>query len=438
MDESLYEPRWDEQAEQALLGAVMMDPRAADSLNIRPEDFYRPAHEQMWALILEELRAGRPANPLSLSHRLAAKPIAGIDAPYLHRCFGRASSAAVAGHYADIVSGLAQLRRMGDVGLQLMQASRTAVYDQAPAAVDKGRAVLDEVLKNASGIKVRRFADALEAAVEEWSTPKRKGYPTGWHDLDRKLNGGWQPGQVTVIGARPAVGKSVIAACATVAAHKYGAGFFSLEMTETEVTARMTAITQGIDLGRLNAGNLNDDDWKRIGNLAASSRDWNIYIDDRSSLSMAQIRAVVRTWTRRGPLPLVIIDYSQLVTPADRREQRERQVSRILEDCKHLAKEFNTHVLALAQVNRESEGRADKRPTMSDLRESGGIEAHADNIILLHRDENEFPDEIELIIAKNRHGQTGTVRLAWRPSFASANSMAQQAEDYRYGFENYS
>jgi replicative DNA helicase len=148
---------------------------------------------------------------------------------------------------------------------------------------------------------------------------------------------------------------------------------------------------------------------------------------------MAQIRAQVRTWKRRGPVPLIIIDYLQLVAPADTREQRERQVARIAEDMKHLAKEFDTHVLALAQVNRGSTQRADTRPTMADLRESGGIEAHADNIILLHRDDEEMEGEIEFIIEKNRHGETGKIRLAWRPHFGSVNSMASEAGDFRYG-----
>ncbi|WDF34563.1 DnaB-like helicase C-terminal domain-containing protein [Arthrobacter agilis] len=436
MDELEIGPRWDENAEQTLLGSAMSNnPRNLGELAVRGEDFYRPAHEQLWDLMMSEARAGRPTTPIAISHRLASDPIKGVDAAYLHRCAGTASSTAVAGYYADVVAGLARLRRMAEVGATLIQTSRVAAYDQSAEAVDKGRSILDGVMASAVGIRTRSFAQALESAVEEWDAPKRKGYPTGWSDLDRKLNGGWHPGQCTVIGARPAVGKSVIAACAAVAAHRYGAGFFSLEMSELEVVSRMAAAAQGIDLGRLNAGKLTDDDWAKIRRLAVRSQQWPVFIEDKSRLTMAQIRATVRTWSRKVALPLVIIDYSQLVTPADRSEARERQVSRILEDCKHLAKEFDTHVLALAQVNRGSTQREDKRPTMSDLRESGGIEAHADNIILLHRDDDEMEGEIELIIAKNRHGETGKLRLAWRPAFASANGLSSQAEDYRYGMD---
>ena len=235
------------------------------------------------------------------------------------------------------------------------------------------------------------------------------------------------------MGARPAVGKSLVAGCAAVAASAYGVGFFSLEMKEHEVVGRMAAASEGIDLHKINSHTLGEPEWAKISRLTAKASQWPVYIEEASRITMAQIRATVRTWSRRGPLPLVIIDYLQLCAPADPRDMRERQVSRIAEDCKHLAKEFDTHVLALAQVNRGSTQRADPRPTMADLRESGGIEAHADNIILLHRDDQEMEGEIELIIEKNRHGETGKIRLAWRPHFASVNSMAHGASDFRHG-----
>jgi len=203
-------------------------------------------------------------------------------------------------------------------------------------------------------------------------------------------------------------------------------------MKEYEVVGRMTAASEGVDLHHLNSCDLTEADWSKVARLRSKSAEWPVYVEELSRTSMAQIRAQVRTWKRRGPLPLVIIDYLQLVSPADTREQRERQVARIAEDCKHLAKEFDTHVLALAQVNRGSTQRADPRPTMADLRESGGIEAHADNIILLHRSDD-MEGEIEFIIEKNRHGETGKINLAWRPHFASVNSMASEPGDFRYG-----
>lgn len=429
----MTEPRQDRDAEMAVIGAAMMESSILADINLPSEDFFFPIHEQLWDLILEESRAGRPVTPLALSQRLVSNPINGIGPAYLHQCATEAPVGSAAEHYAGIVQGLARLRRLYGAGSRLRQLSEKAPWDQTESVLDEARAILDEAANQAAGVKVRTYAAALEDAINLWSMPRGKSYPTGWYELDAKFNGGWHPGQLTILGARPAVGKSLVAGCAAVAASKYGAGFFSLEMKEHEVVGRMAAAAEGIDLHRINSHALTDSDWSKIARHTEKAADWPVYIEEASRITMAQIRATVRTWARRGPIPLIIIDYLQLCAPADQRESRERQVSRIAEDCKHLAKEFDTHVLALAQVNRGSTQRADTRPNMADLRESGGIEAHADNIILLHRDDNEMEGEIELIIEKNRHGETGKIRLAWRPHFASVNSMAPDPTDYRYG-----
>lgn len=425
-------PRQDIGAERAVIGAVMVDHRNLENIHLKPEDFYLPIHDQLWQMILTEARAGKPFTALALSQKLISEPILGMEVTYLHECMD-AAPYGMTEHYAGIIAGVARLRRLADVGIKLQQAAASAAWDSTEQVLDDARAVLDATANEASGIRVRTFADALESAIDRWSSPKGKSYPTGWSELDRKFNGGWHPGQLTIMGARPAVGKSLVAGCAAVAAASYGVGFFSLEMKEYEVIGRMTAASEGVDLHHLNSCDLTEADWSRVARLRTKSADWPVYVEELSRTSMAQIRAQVRTWKRRGPLPLVIIDYLQLVSPADTKEQRERQVARIAEDCKHLAKEFDTHVLALAQVNRGSTQRADPRPTMADLRESGGIEAHADNIILLHRNDEEMEGEMEFIIEKNRHGETGKLRMAWRPHVASVNSMASEPGDFRYG-----
>jgi replicative DNA helicase len=424
-------PRQDIDAERAVIGAVMVDHRNLENIHLKPEDFFLPIHDQLWSLIITEARAGKPFTALALSQKLVSNPILGMEPSYLHECMN-AAPYGMTEHYAGIIAGVARLRRLADVGVKLQQAAATAAWDSTEAVLDDARATLDATANEAAGLRVRTFADALESAIDRWASPKGKSYPTGWSELDRKFNGGWHPGQLTIMGARPAVGKSLVAGCAAVAATSYGVGFFSLEMKEYEVVGRMTAASEGIDLHHLNSCDLTEADWTKVARLRSKSAEWPVYVEELSRTSMAQIRAQVRTWKRRGPLPLVIIDYLQLVSPADTKEQRERQVARIAEDCKHLAKEFDTHVLALAQVNRGSTQRADPRPTMADLRESGGIEAHADNIILLHRSDD-MEGEIEFIIEKNRHGETGKINLAWRPHFASVNSMASEPGDYRYG-----
>lgn len=424
-------PRQDIDAERAVIGAVMLDHRNLENINLKPEDFFLPIHDHLWQMITTEARAGKPFTPLAIAQKLVSEPILGMEPTYLHEC-AAAAPYGMTEHYAGIVAGVARLRRLADVGVRLQQAASTAAWDTTEAVLDQARATLDATANEASGLRVRTFADALESAIDRWSSPKGKSYQTGWSELDRKFNGGWHPGQLTIMGARPAVGKSLVAGCAAVAATGYGVGFFSLEMKEYEVVGRMTAASEGIDLHHLNSCDLTEQDWSKIARLRSKSAEWPVYVEELSRTSMAQIRAQVRTWKRRGPLPLVIIDYLQLVAPADTHEQRERQVARIAEDCKHLAKEFDTHVLALAQVNRGSTQRSDPRPTMADLRESGGIEAHADNIILLHRSDD-MEGEIEFIIEKNRHGETGKINLAWRPHFASVNSMASDPNDFRYG-----
>lgn len=424
-------PRQDIDAERAVLGAVMVDHRNLENIHLKPEDFFLPIHDQLWHMIATEARAGKPFTALALSQKLISDPILGMDPSYLHECMN-AAPYGMTEHYAGIVAGVARLRRLADVGIRLQQAAASAAWDTTESVLDQARATLDATANEASGLRVRTFADALESAIDRWSSPKGKSYATGWSELDRKFNGGWHPGQLTIMGARPAVGKSLVAGCAAVAATSYGVGFFSLEMKEYEVVGRMAAASEGIDLHHLNSCDLTEADWSKVARLRSKSAEWPVYVEELSRTSMAQIRAQVRTWKRRGPLPLVIIDYLQLVSPADTKEQRERQVARIAEDCKHLAKEFDTHVLALAQVNRGSTQRADPRPTMADLRESGGIEAHADNIILLHRSDD-MEGEIEFIIEKNRHGETGKINLAWRPHFASVNSMASEPGDFRYG-----
>jgi replicative DNA helicase len=418
----MNEPRQDIEAEKAVIGSVLMEPRVLDELTLQGRDFYRPQHEELWDLMLAERRAGRPVDAISIMQRLTTDPIMGLEPTFLHECMAVAVPAA-AEHHAQIIAGLASLRRMASAGLYLQQMAGDMPWDKAEQALDDGRSKLDEVANETAGIRVRTYRDALEATIHMWEAGEGRSFPTGWTDLDRKFNGGWHPGQLTVMGARPAVGKSMVASCAALAASSYGVGFFSLEMKEHEVVARITAAAMKMNMGRLNSFKLTEDDWQKVAAHVGQSEAWPVYVEEKSRITMAQIRAHVRSWKRKGPVPLVIVDYLQLVQPADYRETRERQVSRIAEDCKHLAKEFDTHVLALAQVNRQPAGRSDSRPTMADLRESGGIEAHADNIILLHRDEEELEGQIELIIEKNRHGETGRIRLAWRPQVGSVSTL---------------
>lgn len=426
--------RHDPNAEWSVINVAMMDPRALDEIQVKPEDFWDPRNEVLWRLILDQKRMGRPVDPLSISQVIPPSGVDGVTLEYINDFIrGTNVSRGTAGHHARIVTGLAKLRRIQELGAKLQQTASEAAWDDTDAPLDDARATLEKIANESAGVQIRTFADALEDAIHEWENPHEAPvYPTGWAELDHLLNGGWKPGQLTILGARPATGKSLVAGCATVAAHGYGAGFFSLEMSEREVVARIVATEKGIDLGRIETVNFSDADWQKIIRLRGEAPDWRVFLEAKPKRSIAQMRATIRTWRSRGPVPLIVVDYAQLIAPADRNELRERQVSRITEDLKAIAKDFDCHVLALAQVNRGSTQRDDKRPTMSDLRESGGIEANADNVLLLHRDE-EKADEIEFIVAKNRHGQTDTINLVWRPHYASVNSMMQSDRNYRFG-----
>lgn len=416
------EVRHDLDAERHVLAACMLDPQGLDAITLTGGEFWDPRHETLWGLITDQRRAGRPVDPVSVVEAMPPGGVDGLRPGYVTGLMAESTvPRGTAEHYARIVAGLALLREVQRVATQMMQEANEATWDTADKPLAAARAAIDAATDQSANVGVRTFSEALEDAVTEWERPEdTTAQPTGWGELDDYLNGGWKPGQVTILGARPAVGKSLIAGCAAVAAHTHGAGFFSLEMSERELVSRMVATEMGINLGHIESRDLTDEDWDRIIRLRGEAPDWRVFIEAKPRRSMEQIRATLRTWTRQHPVPLVIIDYLQLVSPADPREMRERQVSRIAEDCKALAKDFNCHVLALAQVNRGSTMREDKRPTMSDLRESGGIEANADNIILLHRDD-EAEDMIQFIVAKNRHGRTGTIELVWRPHTASAN-----------------
>lgn len=424
-------------AERDLIGAVLMAPRAIhDAEHIAPEDYWDPRHEALWRMILEEHRAGRPADPIILSESLRRREGAnGLGPEYLAGIIGGSTQPAYKVPYlANLIQQTAQARRIQELGQRLQAEASAAPLAEVSELADKARADLDRVAEQSAGVEIRTIADAFEDALVDWANPTdREVYETGWPEVDQALNGGWKPGQVTIVGARPAVGKSLVAGCAAVAAHTYGVGFFSLEMTERELLARMVAAEQGIALGRLESGELSERDWERIDRMRADLSQWRVFIEAKPRRSAAQIKATIRSWQRRAPVPLVIVDYLQLMSPADTREQRERQVSRLAEDCKVIAKELGVHMLVLAQVNRGSTAREDKRPTMSDLRESGGIEANADNIILLHRPE-EDETTMEFIVAKNRHGATGTIELIWRPTVASVNSGGDvDGHAYRFG-----
>lgn len=417
-------------AERSVLGAALLAPYLIDELTdiVQASDFYQPRHESIWEATLAIHARGDKPDAL-----LVAREIGKADAgTYLHELTSVdvVASPAQAPHHARLVRDAALVRRVLDATTAIRQ--RLDEATDAEGAAEDAQQILTQALAGTTRTETGVDASALiDTTIDELESDIDSGISTGWGDLDAIVNG-LRPGQLAVVGARPSVGKSVIAANVAAAACKAGVGvhFASLEMTRSEVMCRLLAAHATVNLVRLMNRELTEDDWSRIGSKSGEIRGWPLRIDDQSSQSLAQIRARAKRTARRMPLGLIVVDYLQLMAPRDRRVPREQQVGELSEGLKATAKDLGVPVLALAQVNRGPADRQDKRPMMSELRESGRIEADADHIWLLHRqdlvDPKSTTGEIEVAVAKNRNGPAGqAVTLAFQGHYSRAVPMAR-------------
>lgn len=410
-------PLADLDTERAVLGAAVVSAgRLLDNLDLTGADFHAPQHEELWNAMTVMAAAGKPIDPALVMAGLGQRRAA--LAPALVECLERACLPAAAHWHAATLRSLTMRRRVTNAGAALTQLAAEADPDLTPeqlAEMARGR-VDEQVQAAANNGGVTTFLDEALAGLDRWANPETDVLPTNWLDLDEMLNGGLRPGHLIVVGARPGVGKSLLATeLARNVAPRTGVLFSSLEMSSAEVTNRVSSAMTGVPLATLTAGTATEPELERLAGIAGRAADWNLVIDDRASVGVAAIRGRARDITRRCPLGLVIVDYLQLVAPADRAASREQQVASVSRGLKLMAKDLRVPVVALAQVNRGPTQRVDDRPRLSDLRESGSIEADADEVLFLHRNEEEFYGEIEVAVAKNRHGSTGAVRLAWQP-----------------------
>ena len=426
-------PPQNTEAERAVLGAMLQAPYLIDDITaiLSGEDFYHPKHAAIWDAALIIHGRGDRVDALLVIATLGQEVGRVGGAPYVLE-LGSVETIPVpqqAPHYAKLVRDAAVARRLLDASVKIRQ--RIEGAEDISEAGEDARKILDEALaeakRNDAGISAAELVTATIDALESEDDP---GINTGWADLDEVANG-LRAGQLIIVGARPSVGKSVIATNIAIAACKAGFGvhFASLEMTRTEVMQRIFAAHATVDLGRLVNRKLTEHDWAALAPKTSEVTGWPLWVDDAQSQSLAQIRARARNTARRFPLGMIVVDYLQLMAPRDRRVPREQQVGELSEGLKGLAKELKVPVIALAQVNRGSMGREDKRPQMSDLRESGRIEADADHVWLLHRqdlvDQQSTTGALELIVAKNRNGASGrTVNLIFQGQHSRALSAA--------------
>lgn len=430
MTEELPQAPHDPAAELAAVGAAIQDARAlAAVLEVAgPDRFYRPAHGWILTAAQAVADAGHPVDPVTVGAELDRRGLLSkVGGPrYLLDAMALAPTAS-AGHYAEIVAAKATIRDVAGAATRIHQLAQSTVDDPA-ALIERARAEFDAIAAgHRPGDDATWTAQQLaDRAVARYANPLPPGIPTGWRDLDHVIRGGLRPGWLVIVGARPKVGKSMIGVSLPLHTAQTGhpAAIVSLEMPEAELSDRLVAQLSGVDLDALRECKLTHEQWAAVSDAADQLRPLPLTILDSKRQTLTSIRARVRDLQRGPGCELLVVDYLGLVTPADSRVNRQEQVAAISRGLKLIAGELNIPIIALAQINRGPEQRSDRRPLPSDLRESGAIEADADQVWLLHRDD-ERPYEIELNIALNRHGTSAGLALAWAPRLARVADLAK-------------
>ena len=431
-------PPQDVAAEQCVLGGMMLSKDAiADVVEVlRGHDFYKPAHQVVYDAIIDLYGRGEPADAVTVAAELSKHgEIARIGgAPYLHTLISSVPTAANAGYYAKIVRERAILRRLVEAGTRIVQLAYST--GDADDVVDQAQAEVYAVTERRASEDYLRLSEIMEGALDEIDAINSRGgqltgVPTGFADLDQLTNG-LHPGQLVIVAGRPSLGKSALAVdFLRSAAIKHGlpSCIFSLEMGRNEITMRLLSAESRVPLHSMRSGTMTDQDWTRLARRMGEVSSAPLFIDDSPNMSLMEIRAKCRRLKQRHDLRLVIVDYLQLMSSPRRVENRQQEVSEFSRSLKLLAKELDVPVVALSQLNRGPEQRADKKPQLSDLRESGSLEQDADVVILLHREdayERESPraGEADLIVAKHRNGPTATVTVAFQGHYSRFVDMA--------------
>lgn len=431
-------PPHDLLAEQSVLGGMLLSKDAVADVTgqLRPADFYVPKHEVVYEAVLTLYAQGEPTDAITVTDQLRKTgdlQRAG-GAEYLHTLTSIVPTAANAGFYAEIVAEKALLRRLVEAGTRITQMG----YAGEGEAVDLVNSAQAEIYTVTGAEQAEDYVPlslAVEAAVHEiekaqMSEGGMMGVPTGFSELDEKTNG-FTGGQMIIIAARPAMGKSTLAldiARAASVHHDATTVFFSLEMGRAEIAMRLLSAEATIPLQILRKGQLDSRDFQKLAATQARINEAPLFIDDSPNLTLVEIRAKCRRLKQRHNLKMVVIDYLQLLSSGKKSESRQQEVSEFSRALKLLAKELEVPVVALSQLNRASEQRADKMPAISDLRESGSLEQDADMVILLHREasyekDNPRAGEADLILAKQRNGPTGTVTVAFQGNYSRFQDM---------------
>ena len=425
-------------AEQSALGGMLLSAEAAAEVfdYVKAHDFYTPKHETIFNAIVTLYGRGEPTDVITVTDELTKQGniVRAGGADYLHTLTSIVPTAANASYYAQIVRDKAVLRRLVEVGTKIAQMGY-ANEGEVEELVNQAQADVYKVASEGVGDEYSTLGDSMQAAIDEIEAAQQRGgdlvgVPTGFLELD-DMTHGLHPGQLVIIAARPAVGKSTlaldIARHAAIRSDK-ATIFFSLEMGRTEIAMRMLSSETSIPLQNLRKGTVENQDWTRIVSVRTSLNSAPLYIDDSPNLTLVEIRAKCRRLAKQMNLKMIVIDYLQLLTSGKKVESRQQEVSEFSRALKLLAKELNVPVIAISQLNRQAEQTKDKKPEISHLRESGSLEQDADVVILLHREgigEKDHPraGEADLILAKQRNGPTGTIVVSFQGRYSRFANM---------------
>ena len=434
-------PPHDLQAEESLLGAMMLSSTAiADAAGVvTASDFYKPAHAHVFDAVQTLYASGQPVDSVTVADELRrAGLLDAIGGPaVLAQIMASTPATSNAGRYAGIVEEYSLLRRLIGVAGEIAELGYS-VPDDVTKALDRAESLIYEVNEKRVTDTTKKLSAMLSENLDRLETLVERGEaitgtPTGYLDLDHLLSG-LQPSALVVVGARPAMGKTSFAlgmvAHAALEARR-PVLFFSLEMSNLELSQRLLCAEAKVDSTRVRNGQLQPDDWKKISNAMGRLGDAPIWIDDNPNLTIMEIRAKARRLKSQiGDLGMIVIDYLQLMTGRSSAENRQVEVSELSRGLKILARELETPVVALSQLSRGLEMRADKRPMLADLRESGSIEQDSDVVMFIFREEIYDPKpenagQAEIIVAKHRSGPTGIVQLAFLPQYTRFANMAR-------------
>jgi replicative DNA helicase len=435
------------EAEAGVLGSLLIDPEAAAQVAdyLKADDFYREAHRIIYQAVLDLYETGEPADLITLTDELARQgkldDIGGVS--YVSSLANQVPTSANIDYYGHIVERTAILRRLIHAAGQIA----AIAYNEpdANAALEQAEKLVFNVSQRITRVDfdpiretLREYIDKLDRLHEQRGSIV--GVGTGFSDLD-KMTGGLQKSDLIILAARPAVGKTALAlSLAHNAALRFGQGIaiFSLEMSKEQLVARLLSMDAGVDQQRLRTGYIDDDEWERISESVGRLSELNIFIDDTPSISLIEMRSKARRLMMERGFQLLIVDYLQLMqgSGAGRgHENRVQEISEISRGLKGLARELNVPVLALSQLSRAVESRQDKKPQLSDLRESGSIEQDSDIVMFIYRDEVYNPETdrkniADIIIAKHRNGPVGQVSLYFHAAQTRYRDLELRTPDY--------